>query len=308
MINYFKKVVAIKNAFNSTSQIKGLVIVESLDDKTTLNFNFSGKLGYDYTLFISGEEKDIKVEKVTDKEKFKIVYQNFKVSLGFCVALFNNEELICYGIYGKSFYDINGITSYAKKKFKENGKEQNFKAEEGALLFKKEGITSYDDECIAEENYYELNDEPKSLYNQDVALHQTTKKAEKIEENEVEFGKYETDLHPFERGDFYEKIKDKLDDLFVNFEQCNDLNERLPNGKFVKIHYAENKFYYVGKIYENSQVKFICYGVERHFNEIPNEILDKFSFIPLSNYDLKGKGFCMIFQEAKTGEIIKKQD
>ncbi len=307
MISYFKKVVLLKKVVNSSKNLKGLSVIESLNSKTNFTFNFSSNLNNDYSIYISNEsDKIIEITK-NNESKFKVFLDNFNANSGVTIAVFCGTDLVCHGNYGNSFYDLNGITNYAKKKFIKNDKEQNFKAED-TTAFNVEKTTSYDDECIATENYYKINDESKSVRGQDATLPKSNKKAEEIEENALEFREYETDSSTKKECGFYEKIKDKLSDIFNEFERCNDLNETLPNSEFVKIHYAENKFYYVGKIYENNLVKYLCYGVIGYLNEMPNELLNNFSFVPISNYELSGKGFYLIFQDAKTGEILKKQE
>ena len=306
MVNYFKKVVLLKKAPKSSKDIKGLVIVESLNESTTLNFSFSRKIKSDYLIYVSGE-KEIEVITLSNVDKLKITYENFSVSQGVTIAIFDCNELICFGEYGKSFYDLNGITNYAKKKFNKTEKEQNFTAE-NSTIDKIERETEYDDERIATENYYQVNDEPKNIRIEDASINETIKKAEKIEKNEAEFWEHEKNSRTVEGCDFYEKIKVKLDEIFNKFEECNDLAETLPNGKFIKIRYDENDFYYVGKVYENNTLKYLCYGVMGYQTDMPSEILQNFNFIPISNYELSGKGFYLLFQDAKTGEIIKKQD
>ena len=304
MVNFFKKVLLLKTAANANKHLKGVVVIESVNEKAQFDFNFTGKISSDYTIYISNENH-VKSLDGNDGLKVKVCYENFNVLSGITIAVFNGINLICHGEYGKSFYNLSEICDYAKKINIKEDKEQDFTAEDATTWQEKGERFPYDDECIATENYYKLNDEPKPLHSQNANKLKTSKKAEEIEENEDEFNKHEANKRPDERRDFYQRIKNKIDEVFENFERCNDLSETLPNSAFVKIHYAENKYYYVGKIYENNTVKFICYGVMGNYEENQLKHLKNFSFIPLSHYDLLGKGFYLIFQDAKTGEIIK---
>ncbi len=307
MVNYFKKVIVFKKTNNSDINLKGFAIVEKLDDKTTFNFEFLTKLNENYTLFISGEDSTVKKINCPFSEKFKAEFNDLKITGGLTVLTVAKDTPICYGSYGKSFYDLNGIINYAKTQFIKTNKENTF-AEKDVSSSKIETDKCYDDERIATENYYKINDEQNGLHNQDASLLTSSKKAEKIEENAEQFGEYEKNTRPIENQLFHEKIKENLNEIFTKFQVTTDLIDALPNGKFCKIHYADNKYYYVGAIEENNEIKYVCYGVTGYLGEIPNELNSHFSFIPISNYELSGKGFYLIFQDAKTGEIIKKQE
>ena len=306
MIDYFKKVVILKPTLNAMRQIKGVCIVKSLNGKTSFDFNFSCKLD-GLTIYISGESDKLQTISGISTQSFSVAFEDFTVSNGIIIAVFDKFNLICLGEYGKSYYNLSGIIDYAKKEYFKNEKEQDFTAE-NSTANQTQKPSEYDDEVIATENYYQIENDKTSLPIEDANKHQTDKKAEEIKENKTEFGEYEALTRTIENRDYYEKIKDKLEDIFNNFEVCNDLTETLPNSKFVKIKYNEKDYYYVGKVYENNEVKFICYGVTGYYNEKPNELLKNFSFVPITNYELSGKGFYLIFQDAKTGEIIKKQD
>ena len=63
----------------------------------------------------------------------------------------------------------------------------------------------------------------------------------------------------------------------------------------------------VGLVKEGGKEKYICYGVPAVYSKEPPKELKGFcSFIPLSVFDMKGDGYWMMFQDAVTGECIKK--
>ena len=79
------------------------------------------------------------------------------------------------------------------------------------------------------------------------------------------------------------------------------------DSRFAKIAYSENKYYVVGVIKENDMEKYICYGIPDKFSEhAPKELEGYCSFIPLSVFELDGNGYWMMFQDACTGECLKK--
>jgi hypothetical protein len=65
----------------------------------------------------------------------------------------------------------------------------------------------------------------------------------------------------------------------------------------------------VGLVLESGKEKYICYGVPCTYSKNPPKELKGFcSFIPLSIFDLTGKGYWMMFQDAITGEHVQKPD
>ena len=71
----------------------------------------------------------------------------------------------------------------------------------------------------------------------------------------------------------------------------------------MKINYDENQSYYVGKIEEENRLKYVCYAVEGRFGVKEKEFEKKARFIPESPFELNGKGYYVIFENAETGEI-----
>ena len=110
------------------------------------------------------------------------------------------------------------------------------------------------------------------------------------------------DEHPY-----YQSAKDELDNLFRKFPTENSLSSVLPNSKFCRINYSADKYYVVGVVKEKNKEKYICYGVPSNYaEEPPKELKDYCCFLPKSIFNLKGDGFWMMFQDAVTGNCVKK--
>ncbi len=179
--------------------------------------------------------------------------------------------------------------------------------------------TVYDDEVVATENYYAKDYNPilagvkkdENVPNEDVlpdARNQAKKEEsdsrDNVIENEDDFGSKITysKLKPY-----YEKAKRELEEVFSRFPIEEDLVKIFPGSKWCKVYYECEKYYVVGVIKENDEEKYICYGVPCDYSPVaPKELRDFCQFVPKSVFDLTGKGYWMMFQDAITGACVKK--
>ncbi len=178
----------------------------------------------------------------------------------------------------------------------------------------------YNDEAVATENYFELNDIENKLElikEYDFANSQFenelpfTKGEEKAEqgtdfvnriknETDSDFSKQSQKQQPY----FFE-VQTELNSILNKFPPEENLNKLFHDGKFVKVNYSKDKYYVVGLIKENGKEKYLCYGVPDKYSPTPpKELAGYCSFIPLSIFDLKGDGYWMMFQDAITGKCI----
>ncbi|MBP5651369.1 MAG: hypothetical protein J6X00_01700 [Clostridia bacterium] len=104
---------------------------------------------------------------------------------------------------------------------------------------------------------------------------------------------------------FYELIKPQLEQLFADYGHEENLENIIPNSKWVKVDFdGDGKEYVVGKIFEDDNLKYICYGVPGEFSTTPPEKLVKYSqWLPL---DSSGEvGYWIMYQDAYTGEALQ---
>lgn len=185
----------------------------------------------------------------------------------------------------------------------------------------------YDDELVATENYYEFdreNNDDRTTHD-DKAKHDDTRgtendsEPEEREEKECGDGtgkdedaqslfrlagseKLAEDAQPC----YYDKVKNELAALFGRYPAEEELAECIPFSKWAKVTFSRNKYYTVGVISDEHKPKYICYGVPAESRKDPPEALKGLcSFLPLSVFDLNGKGYWMMFQDAETGQCIK---
>ena len=186
------------------------------------------------------------------------------------------------------------------------------------------GITrsEYDDEAVATENFYELDEsiilktellkEAQDERLRDEDFRRDRGKQEKVKESESAFETFGDETNSYQRegysknNPFFATVKDELAALFEKFPEENSLIKLFPDSVFVRINYSSEKYYVVGVIKEKNAEKYVCYGVPAAYSETPPKELDGYcSFIPVSIFDMKGDGFWMMFQDATTGECIK---
>ena len=93
--------------------------------------------------------------------------------------------------------------------------------------------------------------------------------------------------------------------IFENYNADEELNSLLPGGKFVKINENQEQ-YSIGALYEQDEIKYICYAVKCNYNTpAPAELGDHYQWLPLEKEDPLSEGFYVVFQDAKDLKIIK---
>lgn len=111
-------------------------------------------------------------------------------------------------------------------------------------------------------------------------------------------------LGDFNGNEFFDLISEQIDDLFDNYPRLDELEELIPNSKWVKIDFENNGNEYVlGLIYDGFDLKYICYGVPGTFNSEPPKQLGECQWLPL-NPKSPSDGYWVIYQDANTGEKV----
>ena len=181
----------------------------------------------------------------------------------------------------------------------------------------------YDDEAVATENYFDLDDS----INQKLKTIEGKENERLLDENDLPnikveeetekdqncFDRFEDALLESPVGEYTEDspyfldAERELKEIFSKFPPEDSLLRAFPNSKWAKINYSKDKFYVVGLITENEKPKYICYGVPSEYSSTPPKELEDFcSFVPLPFLDKKGDGYWMMFQDAISGDCIKK--
>lgn len=180
----------------------------------------------------------------------------------------------------------------------------------------------YDDEAVATQNFYALNDQIQDklnllkesgnarLRNENAMFDEPCKEKTQKGEQTTSSVQDETDFtfraERSKRPPYYIKVKDELESVLKKFPPEKRLNAMFSDSRWVKINYSGEKYYVVGLVKENGVEKYICYGVPATYSLKPPKELDGVaSFIPLSIFNLHGDGYWMMFQDAFNGSCIK---
>ncbi len=108
----------------------------------------------------------------------------------------------------------------------------------------------------------------------------------------------------FDGNNFYFAVKPQLDEMFVCYPEEQLLTATVERSKWVRVD-ASDGAYAVGILYDGDEPAFICYAVPERTSRRrpPAEIEDMCVWLPVSSREIVG--YWVIYQSAKTGEIIK---
>ena len=107
---------------------------------------------------------------------------------------------------------------------------------------------------------------------------------------------------------FIEKIMPQIDRLFERNPIENNLQNLIPDSKWVKVDYEDDgDFFVFGLLYDHQDnIKYVCYGVPAVFEYEPPQELSGFPiWLPLDKNNTHGFGYWLTYQDATTGEPVK---
>lgn len=313
----------------NNKQVSAIVRIEQDDGITTLfcsPVNFVPKSNGEYILYVYQESVSlIEYTLGSVPSSFNITLsESFDINKEYCVGIFfisNNLPLsVAYSNCGNPF-KISTITKAVSDRLIEKQKLSPI----SETKIKDNDLKSindiYNDEAVATENFYatdsNLKEKLKAVeeLQNELCKHKDFGRDCPIQEvpnkDNVETEKQFNEENPpssqrDNKEPYFLKVKDELTAIFNKFPHEERLERNYYKSQFAKIPYSENKFYIVGVMYQAGIEKYICYGVPANKNNPPKELEGYASFIPLSVFNLNGDGYYMMFQDALTGECIKK--
>lgn len=118
-----------------------------------------------------------------------------------------------------------------------------------------------------------------------------------------------TEWTKYDGNNFYYTIKPQLDEMFVCYPACEQLNSAVPNSSWVRVD-AEDGNYVVGIIRVDSAPSFICYGVPANSQmPLPQEFRNLCTFVPINKEgNDSNDGYWLIYQSARNGRIVSQLD
>lgn len=161
----------------------------------------------------------------------------------------------------------------------------------------------YEDEALAQENYYEFGKADKD----GGAVRENTpseKDGQSVPENEA-FVSFQKDVAGglSTGGSFYSRMKDEIEKVLSTYPEEEALIAMVEQSRWVRITYGDGKFYVFGVIYGGGEAQYICYGVPSDDPVSPPPSIENSSFIPA--YPEGNSGYWVMYQDAKTGASIK---
>ncbi len=286
--------------------------IKTADGRKVVNLSVCGlntKAGGDYYFFLEGNVTPFFQMFDLSGGEFSVLNEN---DIGATAVVFVTENKAIIDLYGT--FSSNGMTAkevhgYAETYFFSdafaNGSTGFYgeKEDEGTR-----GKTeAYDDEMIAEENYYEYDDVDKINLKVNDACGEET---ENDGADEEFFGKEKEETNgAFNSenetcGFFFEKIRKDINDIFKAFPREKALEEMVGESRWARVCYDGEKYYAVGVIYENKSPKYVCYGAPGEYGEKPDSVTGYCSFIPTSPFELKGEGYFVMYQSATSGKRL----
>lgn len=110
---------------------------------------------------------------------------------------------------------------------------------------------------------------------------------------------------PLAGGNFYKRMKAEIEGLLSAYPAAEDLQSVVQGSKWVKISYGDGKFYVFGVIYDGAKPLYICYGVPSENTANPPESMQGLAtFIP-SSAESAESGYWVMYQDANTGASLK---
>lgn len=166
-------------------------------------------------------------------------------------------------------------------------------------------VEAYEDEALAEENYYEFDTpiEDGQPVCQNKKEEEDGRKPCPDEESVDPVKNVEGKIN-LARGGFYQKMREEVEGLLSAYQPAEELCAAIEGSKWVKISYGEDSFYVFGVIFSDGVPKYICYGIPAKDNSSPPASMQGLaSFLDVKTQH--GAGFWVMYQDAETGASVK---
>ena len=342
----------IKQGFSADGKpLTGLIKAEQYGKNLAAEvsvINFAPLTSGEYFCLLSDGKGKTEMLALRGKSLFNIL-TDMDVSEGFCavICLVTNEVIpIAYGVNGNKVYDWRAILNATLPPvFPQNdlpASPASFPEVEAQILYEAPPqpvhappVTqaptpaptplptptpeptlsvnkSYDDDYVAEENYYEVQENERQLPEEIIENAYTARTSEKPHAekgaNTPKDGDAPRVLHPFARNPdgYYLSVKGEIDELFSKYPRDYTLTSAFSASEWVRIRgEAHAPQYLVGVLYEDGKATHICYALAaQNKNQPPEEIKSVCTFVPSSVFH-EEQGFFVIFQSATSGECVK---
>ena len=307
---------------NNTSLNGGILKIDLLRTTATLSLPslnlFQDENAY---LIIASETSNLTHFKLLNSKRQEIAITKSLLSgeVSALIAVCNGSITtpLLFGSEAEKEVNPRDLIEYAKNIEKKNKASAAQKSAADDELEKEQEklqcLTDYDDEAIAEVNYYDYNQEGENqnatICEQNACSFNANFKKNAQEKDECRPSGYEAspcDAECKKEPEYYRSIKEKIAPLFIKYPSIDALTAIIPYSKWVKIPIDNCKHYALGAIKEKGEMKYLVYGVPGFYSSKPNGIENNSCFIPLSIFNPLGEGYWCIFQEAESGKPLQR--
>lgn len=264
---------------------------------------------------------------VTDERNTAVFYNclenacktedNFGLENGFAAAIFDLKKtpprLL---LYGSSL-----STRFSPERLEKALIEKKRDVATTADDLKTSETTAYDDEAVAEDNYYETAAIDGASENVSMPIKEdhddlshaifdfepkNENQPSKAESGDCSLQNDEDACAcPFERRlpEFYRENEREIAAIFKKYPPITPLSDLIRESRWAKIPYKNGAFYLFGEITRGGVPIYLVYGVCGKRTEKPNGFYSYSHFIPSSPYSSSDDGFWCAFQRTDDGEI-----
>lgn len=320
-MNYVKKMCIlrqVKQGFSSDGKtLSGLVKAEQYGKNLAVEvsiINFAPLVSGEYYCLITDGTHPAELLPLRGKSIFNVL-TDADISNGFCavICFVKNEVVpIAYGVNGNRQYDWKSILNATLPSSNRNFKQEPLPVALAQTSLEKEEVFDYDDEYLANENYYTEQDDEQGVLSKtgenaaaESAVENENAQAGLDPAQNVDAARV---LHPFKTDSdgYYLSVKAEIDALMKKYPRDDRLKGAFACSEWVCVKGNQNApEYLVGVVYYDGKAKYICYAfATENPDDPPEEIAAVCTFVPTTPYD-KTKGFFIIFQSASTGECIQ---
>ena len=234
----------------------------------------------------------------------------FNIDTDFYTAIVNtqlsNEVILAGGTYAGHFVNNNAVF--------EDIENTPTKTDLISPIVDKQEIIDCNNECdkcvncIYKEYFYNNQNknanENQNLTENIASTENTINEVEKLETANVE-NNQNNEVTNNENKEIMQSLKPQFDYIFANYPENKELNSLINNSRFVEMSQNNNP-YSIGAIYENENIKYLCYAVKTNYNTpAPEEIGKNYQWLPLDKLDPLSDGYYLVFQDAQDFKIIE---
>ncbi len=331
-MQYVKKVLVLKsveNHLDNKQKLNGLIRVEIENGVAEIHIsliNLPQNILSDYhLLFIDSKKNEFEFNLGVRPTSSAHLFPNEPLlDKGFCVGIYlikDSLPLLLGFASDCNFFCLQDFKKLiAEKCLSRHKKSIKQETEQNVFPFvQSEIIDAYNDEAVATENYFEIDDEInkkllslKDKENESLQFKNElfTCDCQEKEQKDLSQTLCDEDEKDFDKcqkpcSKHFDTVKAELDEIFFKFPEEQSLKNHFKDSRWARIYYSADKYYVVGVICEGGEEKYICYGVPANYSKNPPKELAGFcSFIPLSIFNMFGAGYWIMFQDADSGKCV----